>query len=374
MRWKLAFFLPSLAGGGAERVMLSLACGFAARGHDVQMVLAKREGAYVDELPLGLRIIGLDNSRVICSVPGLRSWLREERPDLLVSAMTHANVVSLIAAHFSIGMRRVVPTEHVALRQMQRYSQSRTERFLPPLARALYPRAGRVIAVSEGVADQIRTDLRLKHSHVAIAYNPIVDATLRKKMKESVDHPWLVEDKTPVVIGTGRLTTQKDFGTLLRAFAILRTKRAARLMILGEGEKRRELEDLATELGIAPDVCLPGFVQNPVRYMRRAHVFALSSIFEGFGNVIVEAMASGLPVVSTDCPSGPAEILGNGRWGRLVPVGDPPEMARAIHAALDAKSHPDVVRRAEDFTLECSLNAYARVFEGVLNSDQLIEQ
>ena len=164
-----------------------------------------------------------------------------------------------------------------------------------------------------------------------------------------------------MILGVGRLTQAKDFPTLIRAFALVRKKRAARLMILGEGEERPKLEALVRELGLEREVTLPGFVDNPYKYMKRAAVFVLSSKWEGFGNVLVEAMALGTPVVSTDCPSGPAEILENGRWGRLVPVGDVYALAEAIIETLDEEHHPDVANRAKDFAVELAVEKYINV-------------
>jgi glycosyltransferase involved in cell wall biosynthesis len=165
----------------------------------------------------------------------------------------------------------------------------------------------------------------------------------------------------PVILAVGRLTLQKDFPTLIRAFARLRARRSARLVILGEGELRDELEALVAELGLTADVALPGFVDNPFSWMRGSALFVLSSAWEGFGNVLVEAMACGTPVVSTDCPSGPAEILENGKWGRLAAVGDAEALARAIAEALDDPNPPDVRARAAFFSVERSVDAYLAI-------------
>ena len=181
------------------------------------------------------------------------------------------------------------------------------------------------------------------------------------KSEEALDHPWFLPGEPPVILGVGRLTQAKDFPTLIRAFALVRKKHPARLMILGEGEERSKLETLVQELGLEKEVSLPGFVDNPYKYMKRAAVFVLSSKWEGFGNVLVEAMALGTPVVSTNCPSGPAEILENGRWGRLVPVGDVYALAEAIIETLDEEHHPDVANRAKDFAVELAVEKYINV-------------
>ena len=178
---------------------------------------------------------------------------------------------------------------------------------------------------------------------------------------EPFDHPWFAPGAPPVILGAGRLTEQKDFPTLIRAFALVRKKHPARLMILGEGEERSKLETLVQELGLEKEVSLPGFVDNPYKYMKRAAVFVLSSRWEGFPNVLVEAMALGTPVVSTDCPNGPAEILENGKWGELVPVGETQSLASAVLRTLD---RVDVVRvkgaaeRADQFRVESIIREY----------------
>jgi glycosyltransferase involved in cell wall biosynthesis len=177
--------------------------------------------------------------------------------------------------------------------------------------------------------------------------------------------PWLAGGEPPVILGVGRLATQKDFSTLLHAFARVRSQRPARLLILGEGDKRFELEALAQNLGLARDVRLPGYADNPFAYMRRCSVFVLSSAYEGLPTVLIEAMACGAPVVSTDCPSGPAEILEGGRYGCLVPIGDPDAMASAILTIL--QDAPDTTRtrqRAEMFSIEASVDQYLNLLLG----------
>ncbi|NLO89188.1 MAG: glycosyltransferase, partial [Clostridia bacterium] len=187
-----------------------------------------------------------------------------------------------------------------------------------------------VVAVSQGVADDLVKTTGLMRELIKVIYNPIVTPELLEKAKESIGHPWFKPGQPPVILSAGRLTAAKDFPTLIHAFARVRAERLARLMILGEGEERPNLESLVRELGLESDVSMPEFVENPYAYMARAAVFVLSSAWEGFGNVLVEAMAVGTPVVSTDCPSGPAEILEGGKWGKLVPVGDVEKLAKAL--------------------------------------------
>ena len=356
---RLALFLPSLRGGGAERVMVHLARGFAERGFQVDLVLAKAEGPYLAEVPPSVRVVDLRASRVLFSLPGLVRYLRKERPYALLSALNHANVIVCLAHRLARVPSRLVISEHNTLSASR--PQNARGRLLPWFMRWTYPWADAVIAVSQGVAEDLVRTLGISAERVKVIYNPVVDDDLLTKSKEPLDHPWFTEGAPPVILGVGRLTEQKDFPNLIRAFALVRAQRPARLMILGEGELRPQLEALVHELGLQDDVALPGFVKNPYAYMARAAVFVLSSRWEGLGVALIEAMASGTPVVSTDCPSGPREILEDGRWGRLVPVGDVDALAEAIVTTLDETEHPDVAARAKEFNVNYAVENYLKV-------------
>jgi glycosyltransferase involved in cell wall biosynthesis len=215
--------------------------------------------------------------------------------------------------------------------------------------------------VSEGVKDDLARAGRLSLEQIRVVPNPVVTSELFEMAAVPIDHPWFVEGAPPVILGIGRLTTQKDFGTLIRAFAEVRGQREARLMILGEGSERPALERLARELGVRDDVVLPGFVDNPFAFLKRAALFVLSSTYEGLPGVLIQALACGTPVVSTDCDSGPREILDGGRLGILVPVGDLDALANGIREALDhprTRTPADVLGR---FTDAAAVDAYLRV-------------
>lgn len=361
----LALFLPSLRGGGAERVMVNLARGFVERGLDVDLVLAKAEGPYLSRVPSEVRVVDLGASRVLASLPGLVRYLRQERPRALLSAINHANVAALWARRLARVPTRVVVSEHNTLSRGSANATSLRARLMPLWVRAFYPWADAVVAVSEGVAKDLIRITGLPPEKVQIIYNPVVTPELYARAEEPLDHLWFAPGESPVVLGVGRLTAQKDFPTLIRAFAEVRRQRPARLIILGEGEDRPRLEALVKELGLENDVALPGFVENPWAYMAQAAVFVLSSAWEGFGNVLVEAMACGCPVVSTDCPSGPAEILENGKYGPLVPVGDVESLGRAIIRVLDASPNSALLKfRAREFSLGNISNEYLDVLLG----------
>ena len=355
---RVALYVPSLRGGGAERSMLTLAQGFAARGYTVDLVLAKAEGSYLDCVGEAVRVVDLESSRVIASLPGLVRYLRREQPVALLSAMGHANVVAVMAKVLARAPTRIVVSEHSTYTRARSDSVSWRSRVLGGLMRWAYRRADGIVAVSSGVADDLSRSIGLNRERISVIYNPVVTNELIAQSFADTDHPWLAEKRFPVVLAVGRLTKAKDFPTLIQAFAQVRKLRDVRLVILGEGELRAELTELVNRLSLDEDVDLPGFVENPFPFMRQSDLFVLSSAWEGLPSVLIQAMACGAPVVATDCPSGPAEILEGGRWGRLVPVGDADGLARAISAALDDPCPPDVSVRAASFNLDNSLDAY----------------
>ncbi len=361
-RGQVALFLPSLRGGGAERVMVNLARGFAERKLKVDLVLTKAEGPYLGEMSDLVRIIDLKASRVFRSLPKLVRYLRKERPEALLSALDHANIVALWAKKIARVPTRVVVSVHSTTSIASAHAQNLPGRLMPFLMHFFYPWADKVVAVSEDAADDLVKTAKLLREKIKVIYNPIVTPELFAKAEEPLDHPWFQPGEPPVILGVGRLTESKDFPTLIRAFALVRKGCPARLMILGEGEDRPKLEVLIEELGLREDVTLPGFVDNPYKYMKRARVFVLSSRWEGLPTVLIEAMALGTPVVSTDCPSGPREILEGGKWGRLVPVGDVEALAEAISKALDNPTFPEGARERviERFSLETAVDEYLK--------------
>ena len=341
--------------------MLTLANAFAARGYATDLVLAKAQGPFLKEVGPGVQVIDLGAPRVIASLPGLVRYIRRERPLAILSALSYANVVAIWARWISNVPARLVISERNTLTRSTEGSAMMRARLIPWLMRLSYPKADAVVAVSAGVAADLAATIGLSPDRISVIYNPVVGAELLRKADKGVGHAWVDEQETPIILSVGRLTPQKDYQTLMAAFARIRAERPARLAILGEGEARAALEKQIKALGIAEHVLLPGFVDNPFSWMRRAAVFVLSSRWEGLPGVLIQAMACGVPVVSTDCPSGPAEVLADGKWGRLCPVGDVPALARAIVDTLDDEKHPDVVARAQEFGEEQAVSAYLRL-------------
>jgi glycosyltransferase involved in cell wall biosynthesis len=359
----IAFFLPSLRGGGAERVIMNLAQGITERGTPVDMVLAAAEGPFLDQVPPAVRLVDLHASRVRRSLGPLISYLRRERPRVLVSSMSHANLIALWASRLSGQSTPVMVTVHTTLSQATTQQTRLARNLAPRLRRAFYPWATWVVAVSRGAAEDLIQTSGLPRELVEVVYNPVITPTMLALAREAPDHPWLSPGEPPVILGVGRLAPAKDFPTLIRAFAEVRRHRTARLMILGEGDERPALTALVRELGVMDDVALPGFRENALAYMSKSAVFVLSSAWEGLPTVLIEALAAGARVVSTDCPSGPREVLQDGRLGPLVPVGDVAALSGAILDALERPASAVPLDALRPFTRDAAVDHYLRLIE-----------
>jgi glycosyltransferase involved in cell wall biosynthesis len=406
---RIAFLLDNLSGGGAEKVILNLAAGFARLGHPVDLLVCKVEGVLRNYIPAGVKLVPLKEvsalhgtaaalvadpggygeilglvwhwrklPKAFSYIPAIARHLRQNQTSLLISALPKSNINAILARRLSGVEARVIVGAHIHLSAQEsdcaRRGKSRVS-SLRPLMQRCYCQADRVVAVSKGVARDTISYLGLPGSLVETIYNPVAAREIKSLSEEPVDHEWFEQRDIPVVLGIGRFVAQKDFPLLLRAFAELRKRRPARLVLLGgdpdSGEQARhrsELEALADELGISQDIDMPGYKENPYAYLRRASLFVLSSRFEGFGNVLVEALFCGCPVVSTDCPSGPAEILRGGEFGHLVPVGDRQAMTDAMEAALDASVDSFTLRaRGEEFSIDRAVNQYSELYSRLVS-------
>jgi glycosyltransferase involved in cell wall biosynthesis len=353
--------------GGVERILINLMQNFVQRGLKIDLVLNRAGGPFLPQVPSEVRIVELSARLPFRDgVPKLAHYLRKEQP-LVMLASVHLNTeVALIAKALAFNSTRVFVREasHLSLEARMRIDftgSSQKMRWAPLLAKVLYPWADGIIAISKGVAEDLVQITDLPKRRIQVIYNPTVTLDLRKKAQEPLDHPWFKAGEPPVIIGVGRLVQQKDFPTLIRAFALVRQVYSCRLVIVGQGREQQNLNNLVDELGIENDVAMLGFVENPYPYMAKAAVFVLSSAWEGFGNVIAEAIALGTPVVSTNCQSGPAEILDNGKYGSLVPVGDSKAMAEAILDVLSGNSKSVDADWLDQFTLETVSQQYLDV-------------
>jgi glycosyltransferase involved in cell wall biosynthesis len=366
-RAAISFFLPNLCLGGAEKVTVHLANGLAARGYCVDMVLFTAEGEFLSELSPAIRLVDLKARRMVWAISRFAKYLRTERPAVVISALDYVNVGAILARRISRTFVPLVMTIHSTRSMAVHYKVGIREDFLRLLGQWCYRRSRNIICVSQGVADDLAETTGTERHRLRVVYNPVVSQRTLEMSRQPVDHPWLAPGAPPVILAVGRLTAVKDYPTLIRAFAAIRDQREMRLMILGEGEERPQLERLVAELGLADCVALPGYGANPYNYMARAAVFVLSSISEALPTALIEALAVGTPVVATDCKSGPKEILHGGRYGALVPVGDVTALGGAIVATLQGARREVPAEVVQPYTMDYAIDEYCRIITEVTN-------
>lgn len=347
---RLAVFAATSGHSGVDRNLRNLIPEFARGGVAVDVLRIRGHGPYLDPVPANVRMIELGTAHVGTSLFPLVRYLRRERPAALLADKDKVNRTALWAKRLARASTRVAVRLgiHVSTNLADRGWRARlTQTFS---IRQFYPWADAIIVPSRGVADDLATLGRLARQRITVIPNPVLTAELQALAHAPLDHPWFAPGAPPVILGIGELSERKDFETLIRAFARVRAVRPARLLILGRGRRQARLAALAATLGVPDDVSLPGFVANPYAYLQRAAVFAQASRFEGFANTVAEALVIGTPIVATDCPSGPREILEDGQCGRLVPVGDAAAMAEAILQTLTERRPSEPV---------CSVAQYA---------------
>ena len=365
----VAIYLHDLAGGGVERQSLIIAEEFRRHGADVTLVLHRLRGQLLDQVPQGLRIVDLNSSRTLWDVAGLARFLRAEQPDILLSNVDLNNVAALLAKGISFSGTKVVICQHNPISINFAAGESWLYRHIALAYRVLSPLITRAVAVSGGVSAELATLARLPSDLIVTINNPVVGPDFHARMQETIDHPWLGSARNaPVFVTAGRLVPQKDHETMIRALALHRREADSRLIILGTGPRHDALIDLVTRLNLAHAVDFAGFHGNALPFFREADAFLLSSRCEGFGNVVVEALGCGAPVISTDCEYGPREILDGGRYGILVEPRNPAALAEAMDqvATLRERFPADMLReRAGDFSYAACASRYMAMFKAL---------
>jgi glycosyltransferase involved in cell wall biosynthesis len=409
---RIALLLPDLTDGGVERTTVTLAQGLLDRGLEIDLVLCRVRRPLLAEVPKAARIVPLPRSNLLLGrllmaaadpggipelartvlvtpspprsvrmLPALARYLRRERPAALISAVPFENLLAIAAKRLADADTKVIVTERNTTTRSTLPGRKWKRRFLPALVRRQYPMADAIVAVAEGVADELTEHTGLRRDQIVTIHNAVVNQAILAKAKEPVPHPWFAGGGPPVILGVGRLTDQKDFPTLIRAFAIVRTRREARLVIVGEGrpEARDHLQQLAADLACASDLSLPGFTYNPFCYMAAASVFVLSSLREGLPGMLIQALACGVPVVSTDCPSGPREILEGGTYGRWWHSGTTPRWPkRSSTPSINRGDAEARIARGRQSNVERSVDRYLGLLSAtglrVSTPPHLIEQ
>ncbi len=367
----IAIYMHDLAGGGVERMKMDLIRNFQHGGALVTLLLHSDAGDLSALLPDGLRVVAFGTRRTVADVVPLARFLRRERPDILLSSLDHNNVIALLAKAVALSRSKVVICQHNALSSEAGAAAAWKYRVIPLLYRCLAPFADGLVTVSRGVADDLAQVCGIARGRISVVHNPVIGEDFARKLGGQAEHPWFGDGGPRPFVSAGRLVEQKDHETLLRAFALYLRREHGRLVILGAGPRRAALEALAAELGIAGHVWFAGFQENPIPFVREAAAFVLSSRYEGFGNVLVEALGCGTPVISTDCPYGPAEILADGSYGRLVPPGDAAALAEALDPGLNRIWSAEALKaRAAEYTGARSADGYRALFDRILEGNR----
>lgn len=362
----IAIYLPDLSGGGTERLHLGLAPLFVNAGYEVTLLLDQLRGDLIGAIPETVKVEVLGANRQLAALPRLLKFLNRIKPDILITNMEHMSVVAICARLLSSSRTRIVVCQHNTLSEQAKRNDLRF-RLLPQMFRFLLPRADAIVAVSAGVADDLTKSCGVSRDRISVIHNGVIGSDFETRSKGRVLDYWSEAPDQKSIIAVGRMVPQKDYANLLQAFAIASKRADLRLLILGDGPERAKLLALRDALGLRLKVQMPGFLENPLPYIANADLLVLASRFEGFGLVLAESLACGTPVVSTDCPSGPAEILERGRFGRLVPVGDAPALAEAILSALESNVDREaLIQRGREFSTDRCARHYLNLFDRLL--------
>lgn len=367
---EVVFFLPSFESGGAEKVMMNVAKGIQNRGHGVQVLVLNNEGNLNPKEKMStteLKTVGFSGIKIPLYIYQINEYITENEPDIFISSMTHINVMCSVLFMIFNYNTKLILTEHNTLSE-KRGLQSRLVKYF---AKIFYPAADSIVGVSQGVSNDLNRILKDMGNDIKTIHNPVLTEDIIEESQKSIDHRWLNDDGVPVFLGAGRMVEQKDFPNLIKAFKLVNEEIDSKLIIIGRGNHELELENVVIEQGVQDDVDFPGFVDNPYAYMRQASVFVLSSAWEGLPTVLIEAMACGCPIVSTDCPSGPSEILDSGKYGRMVPVGDPQGLSDAMIKELNDPTPSDTLQKSafERFSKDKVLDEYEDLIMNIYDSN-----
>lgn len=365
----IAIYRGRLSAGGANRSLIHISKYLSDNGYEVDFVVANSSGEFSDKIPEKVSLIDCKADRQLSAIPKITKYLRQIEPDAILSTAHSSIVTSILSTYLSMSNTKIIARQGTVLSEHYKHQGGNKAKIVYQMTKSLLPRSDTIIAISQGVKRDLIEQTSLESSDIEVIYNPAIPSVkkVEKKASKKTDHPWLNKKDQPVILGTGRLAPQKDFPTLLRAFKIINAHRDCRLIILGDGSEKENLIKMSKDLGIHEKVSFPGYSDNPYSYMASSDVFVMSSAWEGFGIVLVEAMACGTPVVSTDCESGPSEILNGGQYGPLVEVGDYTELADKIGSLLDNPTDSSLLKsRAEDFTLD-NVKQYDQVIKETIH-------
>jgi glycosyltransferase involved in cell wall biosynthesis len=354
---RICIFPDRLDNGGVGRYAINLAEALVAQGAQVDLFVTAATGELFPQRPKEARLFVGGGSTKTSIIP-FYNYLRTEQPDLLITANAYIDMVGIVTTFLARVPTVQAVTIHTARSADDMSGKKRLKQIYEYLCRWLYPQAHYIVAVSNAVAQDTTSYFNI-NKPIKVIYNPVITPSLYSKSEAQADHPFFKKKDTPVLLAIGRMTAQKDFGTLLRAFAEVRKHTSAKLLILGEGEDRGMLESLAKALNLGDDLSMPGFVNNPYPYIKNADVLVSSSAWEGLPTVLIEALALGTSVVATDCPGGSREILQDGEYGQLVDTRNPADLANAVMATLTATSNKaKLMERGQAFSMEASAKHY----------------
>lgn len=361
----ILFYLFSVNGRGQSKVLIEIAAGLADVGYQVIFCCARLDDpVFINRYREKIRVVVFNSASRIISAWKLKKLVDNVKADILITGGTDNNCIAVMVSKLSAWKPVTIISEHTSLLQTVKNSKRVASKILPAAARWFYPNADVLVSVSNSLNNELLKNIKVKCANTKVLYNPVINSDLNKKSLDDVQHKWLKNNDNKVFLGVGQITEQKDFFLLINAFSLLKENNSFKLIILGDGPDTQKLSVHIKDLDLTDQVDLVGRVNNPYAYMRQADVFVLSSKWEGLPTVLIEALACGVPVVSTDCPHGPREILENGKWGDLVPVGDSDALAKAMLKAVN-KPKGTSYERAKEFTHEASIKQYVELIESL---------